>query len=385
MASQTHILLNAMANTGAGAFTVARQLARHLAEHRPDWRFTLLLVDKHPLHDQVQSAGLPSNCLIERAPTEAQHWRPRLKIERLVIRRLMAEQGINATVQLNGMLPAGAPNLPALCHNQDPWPYRPESWDAMRERMMAFLRRRAHARAFCRAAIVGFTSNYLRELMVEWLGFGPKRTAVFYNGLPDSWLARAAAELPSWRDRPMELLSVSSVGLYKRQELVIRALPQLIRMPGCADLTYRIVGHLNSADYRRTLTKMAQDLGVADRVFIEGRLPDDRVEQLYCQARCFVLMSICESFGLPAIEAMSFGTPVVTSNCCAMPEVCGSGAILSPVDDLPALVKNLHRVLTDEPFAEDLRHAGARNCQRFKWTHTAATMADELQSTLSSR
>src|SRR5262249_55624658 len=92
------------------------------------------------------------------------------------------------------------------------------------------------------------------------------------------------------------------------------------------------------------------------------------------------LMSVCESFGLPAVEAMTYGTPVVVSNCCAMPEVCGEGAILSPVDDQAALTENLAKALADPSVAEPLRQRGAQNVQRFPWSATAERMAEALDS-----
>jgi glycosyltransferase involved in cell wall biosynthesis len=376
---ETHVVLNALANTGAGAFNVARQLAAHLGPVKPDWRFTLLLVGDFALHDQVTPQSLPANVTIRRAPAVAQHRVGRMKFERQFWPQFVREQHVSASLQLNGFMPPGV-TIPVVAHNQDPWPYRPEAWDmGFPDRVIAFLRRRAHARAMKRADIVGFTSNYLRELMIRQLGITPKRSRVFYNGLPESWLARAAGPLPAWRDRPMELLSVSSVGLYKRQELVIRALPDLLKRPGMKDLVYRVLGHHNNAQYVAGMKKLADDLGVGKRVIVEGRVPDERVEETMQQARAYVLMSVCESFGLPAIEAMSFGTPTVISNCCAHPEVGGDGAVLSPVDDIPVLTDNLHRVLTDEAFSEALRQRGAKNIQRFRWSETAAQMAEALQ------
>jgi glycosyltransferase involved in cell wall biosynthesis len=224
----------------------------------------------------------------------------------------------------------------------------------------------------------------LKELMIRWLKRTPRRGQVFYNGLPKEWLARSQT-LPSWDDRPLEIISVSSVSPYKRQELVIRALPALIKRPGMADLVYRIVGHHYNDGYLAKLKKVADELGLKNRVVFDGRLPDDQMQQLLARARAFVLMSVCESFGLPAIEAMTFGTPVVTSNCCAMPEVCGNAAILSPVDDVAALTDNLYRVLSEPALAQQMRLDGAQNCQRFAWSKIAEHMATELGRMLDER
>jgi glycosyltransferase involved in cell wall biosynthesis len=271
-------------------------------------------------------------------------------------------------------------NIPlAIISNGMP-PYRPEAWGRpLYDPVLAFLRRRAHRRAFAHAACVGFTSNYIRELMTQRLGITPRHARVFDNGLPEEWIERARRPLPDYAGRPMEIISVSSISPYKRQELVVRAMPELVKRPGMGELVYRIVGHHYSDAYIEGLKKMAADLGVGKQVVFEGRLPDQRMQELLQRARAFVLMSVCESFGIPAIEAMSLGTPVVTSDCCAMPEVCGKGAILSPVDDVRALAENIYRVLSDSETAEQLRRAGAENCLRFSWAKTAEQMASEFE------
>jgi glycosyltransferase involved in cell wall biosynthesis len=271
-------------------------------------------------------------------------------------------------------------DLPTLCHFQDPWPYRPEAWSGPKDRLMAWLKRRAHAQALRRAECAGWTSAYLRDLICGHLGIRPKRSEVFYNGVPEAWVSRATGGFADdWSARPMELVSVSNVAPYKRQSLVIEALPQLIDRPGLRELKYRIVGHVAPA-YRAELESLASRLGVTDHVVIEGRVDDARVQELYARTRCFVLMSVCESFGIPAVEAMSFGTPVVTSDCCAMPEVCGPAADLSPADDLPALVERLARALTDAAHAEELRTLGADRVRLFTWEATGEKMAQVLEA-----
>jgi glycosyltransferase involved in cell wall biosynthesis len=91
------------------------------------------------------------------------------------------------------------------------------------------------------------------------------------------------------------------------------------------------------------------------------------------------LMSVCESFGIPPIEAMSYGTPVIIADCCALPEVCGQAALKCPADDLNRLVWNLKNVLLDSDSAHRLQSAGFERVQQFSWEATARKMADELE------
>ena len=374
MPAKPHILINGLSIGSGGGYTVARELFRHLAMLRPDWSITLALTSGHTLHEQLKAEpGLPSNTAFLWADPSSQGRVARSRYERNSLTQWARERGVSAVLQLNGMIVPGIP-APTLSHCQDPWPYRPEAWSGLKSRFIAFLKRRENARAFRGAAALGFTSHYLQDLMTARLGITPRHSEVFYNGLPDGWIDRAAGPLPDWGSRPMEIVSVSNVGPYKRQDLVIRALPALLARPGMGDLVYRIAGHIEDAE-RHRLTALIKSLNVGRHVVIEGRVSDERVQQLLTTSRAFVLMSVCESFGIPAIEAMTFGAPVVTSDCCAMPEVCGNAAILSPVDQIAPLVDNLHRVLTDAETAQSLRVQGALRARQFRWPETAAQMA----------
>ena len=331
------------------------------------------LIAQHSLHETFKTENLPPNCDFLWAPPAVIGQVARSRYEKTGLTGWAKANGVSAVLQLNGMI---VPNMPAptLSHCQDPWPYRPEAWSGWKAPLVAFVKRRRNLLAFRNAAIVGFTSHYLKDLMTSRLGMTPKRAEVFYNGLPQEMLDRASRPLPDWSSRPMEILSISNVGVYKRQELVIRALPMLVRKPGLENLLYRIAGHCEP-DYAAHLRGVIANLGMEKHVLLEGRVSDARVQALFTQARAFVLMSVCESFGIPAIEAMSYGAPVVTADCCAMPEICGNAAILSPVDDLEALVNNLARILTSSEQAETLRRQGATQARRFSWDETARQMA----------
>jgi glycosyltransferase involved in cell wall biosynthesis len=379
-AAARHLLINGLSIGSGGGYTVGRELLRHIALARPHWTVTMAVIGGHPLHEQLRTESLPPNARLHWAPPATVGRAARARYEDTGLVPWAHANGVHVVLQLNGMV-IPRMRLPTLAHFQDPWPYRREAWRGWRDRAVALLKRRQHARALREAACAGFTSGYLRDLICgHWRHIRPRRTEVFYNGLPPESEARAADAVAAddWTARPMEIVSVSNVNVYKRQELVIRALPELIRRPGLGELRYRIAGHCEPA-YRAELEALARELGVADRVVFAGRIDDDEVERAFRGARAFVLMSVCESFGIPAIEAMSFGTPVVTSDCCAMPEVCGPAAELCPVDDLPALVDRLARVLSDPARADELRRRGAEQVRRFRWATTAEQMATALE------
>src|SRR4051794_25771897 len=118
---------------------------------------------------------------------------------------------------------------------------------------------------------MGFTSAYLRDLVTGYWRTQPRCARVFCSGLSESWLARAREPMPPWEGRPLELLSVSNVHPYKRQYLVVQALPKLVQRPGMKDLIYRIVGAW-APEVRGQIENLAQSLGGEENVVVPGRL-----------------------------------------------------------------------------------------------------------------
>jgi len=360
----------------AGGFSVGRELLRHIAIVRPDWTVSCVLISGHPLHEEMRHAPLPDNCQLLWAPGSTISRLKRTLYERRTLIAWVRSHKVDAVIQLNGMLVSGM-GVPTLCHMQDPWPYRPEAWDRPGDRIVALMKRRRHRSALKNASQIGWTSAYLRNLICA-SHEKPNRGDVFYNGIPREWIERARTSIRSWKTRPNQIISVSDVTARKRQHLVVQALPSLIRRTGLEDLTYRIIGKVDSG-YRRELELLARELGVAEHVRIDGRISERELIAAFESARCFVTMSICESFGIPAIEAMSFGTPVIVSNCCAMPEICGNAGELVPIDDVNALADRTAEILLNSRKAQELQQAGIDRIAAFCWEDTAGQMAGAVE------
>ena len=372
------VALNGLSMGSGGGYTVGIELFRHLALARPEWKITLAVISGDPLHEEAKALALPANCHLLWAPASTAKILARMAYERGEFAAWARSNKVSAILQLNGMIIPGL-GIPTLAHCQDPWPYRPEAWDKKTDAVKAFLKRRANKQAFRQAAFVGWTSGYLKDLMCGRLGVTPKNGAVIYNGIPDDWVKQAESKMPPYAGRPLDIATISNVAPYKQQEMVIRAMAELLKRPGLAQLKYRIAGHCPPA-YAAHLKQLATSLGVADAVILEGRVSRERIVELFSTARCYVLMSKCESFGLPAIEAMAFGTPVIAANCCAIPEVCGKAALLCGMDDLPGLVNTIAKVVLDPFVAEEMRRAGLSTLQRYSWGKAGEQMAVALDS-----
>ncbi|MGH9000737.1 MAG: glycosyltransferase family 4 protein, partial [Acidimicrobiia bacterium] len=112
--------------------------------------------------------------------------------------------------------------------------------------------------------------------------------------------------------------------------------------------------------------------GMQSRTIVsEGSLPRSELAALYARAAVFVYPSLYEGFGLPVLEAMACGTPVVTSNISALPETAGDAALLVDPLDAGALAESVERILENRPLAEDLSRLGQKRAARFTWTEAA--------------
>ena len=109
-----------------------------------------------------------------------------------------------------------------------------------------------------------------------------------------------------------------------------------------------------------------------DRVRLAGFAPAAALPAWYSAADLFAYPSRYEGFGLPPLEAMACGTPVITSNVSSLPEVVGDAALTVDPSDEVALSAAIRRVLTDPALSADLRERGLRRAATFSWARTAA-------------
>jgi glycosyltransferase involved in cell wall biosynthesis len=128
-----------------------------------------------------------------------------------------------------------------------------------------------------------------------------------------------------------------------------------------------------AGDFRKredVRTRIAQS-SLEKQTAFTGLVSDDRLIELYQRASLFVFPSLYEGFGLPVLEAMACGCPVICSNVSSLPEVAGDAAVLVDPKDAAKLADEMARVLTDESLQDELRRRGIRQASRFPWERTA--------------
>ncbi len=128
-----------------------------------------------------------------------------------------------------------------------------------------------------------------------------------------------------------------------------------------------------------------RSLGLEGEVVLTGYVPNEDVPALLNAAEVFAFPSEFEGFGLPPLEAMACGVPVVCSNAASLPEVVGEAGVLLPPRDVAAWVEALGRLLDDAQLGEDLRAHGLERASRFTWDAAARRTLDVYRSVMAER
>jgi glycosyltransferase involved in cell wall biosynthesis len=154
---------------------------------------------------------------------------------------------------------------------------------------------------------------------------------------------------------------------HKNHRAAVSALAILCRAG--ADLTLVCTGGQREA--QPALERLVAENGLEGRVLFLGYVPREAMPALYSGARCLVFPSLFEGFGLPVLEAMSCGCPVVCSNATSLPEVAGEAALLIDPNNPEAIAEAIRSVHENDGLRTSLAARGVKRAQLFSWRRHA--------------
>ena len=221
-----------------------------------------------------------------------------------------------------------------------------------------------HAR---RAHAVITSTDYGRGLVRDRLGVPDDRIYVCRPGAP-SW--KTIGQVPNVQ-RKGYLLFVGTLESRKNVGVLLDAYQALLDRR--SSIPTLVIAGRATPDAREWLTRIDAP-PLAGRVRYVGYVADSEREQLYAGARLLALPSLDEGFGLPALEAMSAGVPVVASNRGSLPEVIGNAGLLIDPVDVAGLSAALERFACDDAAAFAAATAGLARARTFTWDAAAATL-----------
>ncbi len=258
--------------------------------------------------------------------------------------------------------------------------YGSRNASSLRRSLHFFLTRRVLRRAARVIAVSQFTKNEIEKL----LAIPDDRIEVVYNAIDERFLhghaTEADRELIAQRylvNYPF-ILYAGAIRPHKNVVRIIEAFSalksELQKEQQLPDLKLIIIGDDLSSHprLRRTVVRS----GVQNDVRFLGFVPIEVLRIFYDVARVFVFPSLYEGFGLPPLEAMAHGTPVVTSNTSSLPEVVGNAALLVNPENVFEIRRGLQRALLDSALREQMKQRGYEQTQRFSWTNSVSTILE---------
>ncbi len=216
-------------------------------------------------------------------------------------------------------------------------------------------------------------SEATRQDLARLLAIDPGRVDVIYPGVSGRFRPLPAAETEPVRARlglpERFLLFVSTLEPRKNLVRLIEAFSRIAVHETQPALSLVVAGRRGwlYEDIFATIDR----LQLGQRVRVLDFVDDNDLPALYNLAWAFAYPSVYEGFGLPALEALACGTPVLTADNSSLPEVVGDAAVLVPAEDVGAIAAGLARIVADEQLRVRLRAAGPRQAQRFSWEHAA--------------
>jgi glycosyltransferase involved in cell wall biosynthesis len=233
--------------------------------------------------------------------------------------------------------------------------------------------------ALRRAACIMAVSETTRQDLARIFQLRPEKIQVIYNAIDERFQSGHANDADRafiaerYQVNYPFILYAGNIQPHKNLLRVIESFSalksRLAKEGEYPDLKLIIIGDDLSShpDLRRAVIRS----GMQQDVRFLGFVPIEALRIFYDVAKVFLFPSLYEGFGLPPLEAMSLGTPVVTSNVSSLPEVVGDAAVLVNPENVFEISNAVYRVLIDQPLREDLKRRGYQRAARYSWDESA--------------
>ncbi len=222
------------------------------------------------------------------------------------------------------------------------------------------------------AGVLITTTNFNKQDIVDIFGANSSRVSVVPLAVRDTFQPVTEARvLDGFRKRHAltkpYILYVGNTKPHKNIPIILQAFKDILEMERNIDLAFVGESVLVNEQLRREI----MTLDILNNIHDLGRLPVREVVAAYAAAEMFVFPSEYEGFGLPVLEAMASGTPVIISDAGPLLEVAGGAALVVERGNRESLAHAMHRLLGDSALGEELRDRGRQNVRRFSWDRTA--------------
>jgi len=334
-----------------------QNLVKEMLSCAPQHSYSILTPDWNA------SLDLPRDPQLELVPLRSvpRHRMGRVLYERTIYPSAIRRSGCDVLLGLcNTLPPVRVPSAVVIQSTQ--FQFVPEAYGVLQRSYLRW----GVKRAVQAADAVITVSEHSRRDLIQWLGADPDKIHAVHHGVCFVSAEHDRSEPQSARPY---ILCVSAFYPYKNLFRLIEAF-QLLRQSGIPHELI-IVGGATRGVTQDDVSRHARGLGVEDSLQLLGRVPQDVLEDLYRGADVFVMPSLYETFGLPVLEAMALGCPVVAADASSLPEIVGTAAELVDPLSPPAIAQGLRSVVADPLRRAELVRSGKVRVDEFSWRKTA--------------
>lgn len=241
---------------------------------------------------------------------------------------------------------------------------RPENSSVMKRLYYRLIMRRACIKAH-RVLTV---SEFSRNRIATWAGIDIDKVINVGNGVDGNYHPDATPWNPGYK----YFLCVSNRKAHKNE---IRVLEAFLLSKIDVDVRLVFTGNENES-----IRRQIEALNLSNRVVFTGRVPEENLPGLYTGSLALLFPSLYEGFGLPVIEAMACGIPVLTSNTTCLPEIAGDAAILVDPESVSEIAGGIRDLFYNQKLRTDMRDKGLVQAKNFSWDKTAEKIKSVINS-----
>ncbi|MFU0783664.1 MAG: Glycosyl transferase group 1 [Thermoanaerobacterium thermosaccharolyticum] len=214
-------------------------------------------------------------------------------------------------------------------------------------------------------------SDCTKKDMIKFFRIEEEKIVRIYNGYDDKefyFRNKAYEYIFSKYKIKKYLLAIGASYPHKNYERFLQA-AKIVKDKGTHNFSIIIAG--GKKEYQESLKKLSQEMGLYSEIRFIDYVSQEDLPYLYSAAQCLVYPSLYEGFGLPPLEAMACGCPVITSNTSSLPEVVGDAGIMVVPYDVNEIAKAIDLVLSNENLRKEMIEKGLKQAKKFSWRKTA--------------
>ena len=370
VAINAHLLAHTANFRRAGVSHYVEALLHHLGHIDTHNRYTVYTTKGV----DAAALGLPQNFVVRQSRFPTINPRVRIPWEQLVAPISLAREGADVYHGVLNVMPilAGIPSVVTI-HDLSAMLF-PQTF----RRINRMYTRWAINVSAKRAAHIFTVSEYARQEIITHLKVPAARVTVTYDACDERFRPSAPTELAAFRQRnglPERFLFY--LGTLEPRKNIPRLLDAYAKIAHEVDVPLLIGG--GKGWLYEPILAQAERLQLGDKLKFVGYIPQEEQHLWYGAATAFVFPSLYEGFGMPPLEAMACGTPVIVSNASSLPEVTGDAGLQVDPYDVDGWADAMRRVLTDRTLHADLAARGPLQAAKFSWVDTAQRTLEVYQ------